>query len=232
MAAKTEAKVMNPTRIRDRSILFAAFVAAISFAGLDARGARGQQSLSAKLDIPYQAASPAVELIIAGPDAVPLPRKDWRPRFTAVLINRSKSAVVFVPPRNDWYGERRLEWQAVDSKGRWLDRQPNYAIECDVHGVMRAVPDLPAPLLAAGPPKQIRNTDLVVLQPGERYDLKNLADPWFSLNFRRHAMYTLSLHFSFASSHYELPKNSQYASALKKSSAIEVSSNELKLTIN
>jgi hypothetical protein len=223
---------MNRPRIRTRSILFAAVTAAISFAVLDARGARGQQSLSAKLEIVDQAASPAVELIIAGPDAVPLPRKDWRPRFTATLINRSKDAVIFVPPRNDWYGERRLEWQAVDSKGRWLDRQPNYAIECDVHGVMRMVPDLPAPLLAAEPPRQIRDADLVVLQPGERYELKSLADPWFSLNFRRHGTYTLSLHFAFASGHYELPKNSHYASALKKSSVIEVNSNELKLTIN
>jgi hypothetical protein len=184
------------------------------------------------LDTADQAASSDVELIIAGPDTVPLPRKDLRQRFTAVLINRSKDAVVFVPPRSDWYRERRLEWQAVDSKGRWLDRQPNYAIECDVHGVMRAVPDLPAPLLAAEPSTQIRDADLVVLQPGERYELKSLADPWFSLNFRRHGVYTLSLHFAFASGHYELPKNSHYASALQKSSVIEVSSNELKLTID
>lgn len=223
---------MNRQRIRTRSILFAAFAAAISFAGSRAVDAREQQNSPAKLDIPDQAPSPPVELIIAGPDTVPLPQKDWRPRFTATLINRSNEPVVFVPPRNDWYGERRLEWQAVDSKGRWLDRQPNYAIECDVHGVMRMVPDLPAPVLAAEPPKQIRNTDLVVLQPGERYDLKSLADPWFCLNFRRHGVYTLSLHFAFASGHYELPKNSQYASALKKSSVIEVSSNEWKLTIN
>jgi hypothetical protein len=223
---------MNPARIRTRSILFAAFTAAISFAGLRAVGARGQQNSLAKLDIPDQAPSPVVELIIAGPDTVPLRRKDWRPRFTATLINRSNGPVVFVPPRNDWYGERRLEWQAVDSKGRWLDRQPNYAIECDVHGVMRMVPDLPALLLTTEPPRQIRNADVVVLQPGERYQLKTLADPWFSLNFRRHGVYTLSLHFSFAPGHYELPKNSQYASALKKSTVIEASSNELTLTIN
>jgi hypothetical protein len=223
---------MNLPRIRTRSILLAALAAAISFADLDARGARGQQNSPAKLDIPDRAPAPAVELIIAGPDMVPLPRKDLRQRFTAVLINRSNDAVVFVPPLNDWYGERRLEWQAVDSKGRWLNRQPNYAIECDVHGVMRSVPDLPAPLLAVEPPRQIRDADLIVLLPGGRYELKSLADPWFSLNFRRHGLYTLSLHFAFASSHYELPKNSQYASALKKSSLIDVSSNELTLNIN
>ncbi len=223
---------MNRQRILTRSILVAAFTAAISFAGLRVLDARGQQNSPATPDVPDQAPSPAVELIIAGPNTMPLPRKDWRPRFAATLINRSNDAVVFVPPRNDWYGERRLEWQAVDSKGRWLDRQPNYAIECDVHGVMRMVPDLPAPLLGAEPPRPIRDTDLVVLQPGERYELKSLADPWFSLNFRRHGVYTLSLHFSFASGHYELPKNSHYASALKKSSVIEASSNELELTIN
>lgn len=163
---------------------------------------------------------------------MPLPRKDWRPRFTAVLINRSNEPLVFVPPRNDWYGERRLEWQAVDSQGRWLERQPNYAIECDVHGVMRAVPNLPAPLLDAQTPRQIRDADLIVLQPGEKYALKNLADPWFWLNFRRHGSYTLSLDFSFGSEHYALPKNSAYAAALKSSSHVEITSNELKLTIN
>jgi len=42
----------------------------------------------------------------------------------------------------------------------------------------------------------------------------------------------LNLNFAFASGHYELPKNSQYASALKNSSLIEASSNELRLTIN
>jgi hypothetical protein len=223
---------MNPLRFRMRGILLGGFAAGLMTLGAAVprtTNAVGQQSLSAKQDIPGQA---PIELIIAGPDTVPLPRKDWRPRFTAVLINRSNDLVVFVPPRNDWYGERRLEWQAVDSKGRWLDRQPNYAIECDVHGVMRMVPDLPAPLLAIQAPKQIRDADLVVLQPGERYELKNLADPWFSLNFRRHGIYTLSLHFAFASGHYELPKNSQYASALKNSSLIEANSNELRLTIN
>lgn len=221
---------MNGQRIRTRYILCVAFVAAVLFASVGALDARGQQSLSARLDAPDHA--PPMELIITGPDTVPLPRKDWHPRFTAVLINRSKDTVVFVPPRNDWYGERRLEWQAVDAKGRWLDRQPNYAIECDPHGVMRMIPDLPAPLLTAAPPRQIRDADLVVLQPGEIYELKSLADPWFSLNFRRHAIYTLSLHFAFASSHYELPKNSPYATGLKRSSVIEVSSNEWKLTIN
>lgn len=176
--------------------------------------------------------STSLELVIAGPGDVPLPRRDRQVRFTAVLINHSNETVVFVPPRSDWYGERRLEWHAVNSKGRSLDRQPNYAIECDVHGRMRAVPDLPAPLLASQSPRQIRDADVVVLRPGEKYELRNLADPWFSLNFRRHGVYTLSLHFSFASEHYKLPKNSRYAAALKNTSLTEVTSNELKLTIN
>lgn len=173
-----------------------------------------------------------LQLTISGPEDVPLPRRDWRQRFTAVLTNRSDETVVFVPPRNDWYGELRLEWQAIDSKGRWLDRQPNNVIECSPRGVMRMVPEVPAPLLTTEPPRQIRDTDLVVLRPGERYELKNLADPWYSLNFRRHGVYTLSLHFSLVSKHYALPKNSRYAAALQNSRAIEVASNELKLTIN
>jgi hypothetical protein len=206
--------------------LAAAFVLA-SFATPDARGQQNTVPAS-----PVSQASTQLELVIAGPEAVPLPRKDWRPLFTAVLINHSKEPVVFVPPRNDWYGERRLEWQAVNSKGRWLDRQPNYAIECDVHGVMRAVPDLPTPVLDTQAPKQIHDADLIVLQAGEKYELKRLADPWFSLNFRRHDVYTLSLHFSLASEHYALPKNSPYGEALKNSAYMDVSSNELTLTIN
>ena len=45
-------------------------------------------------------------------------------------------------------------------------------------------------------------------------------------------VHTLGLHFSLASEHYALPKNSPYAEALKNSSRFEVSSNELTLTIN
>jgi hypothetical protein len=218
---------MKTPRFRTRTILVAA-VAAQFLPGIASAG--GQQGSSPKL--PVQVQSPQLELMIAGPEAVPIPRRDWRQRFTAVLINRSNETIVFVPPRNDWYGERRLEWQALDSRGEWLDRQPNNVIECDVHGVMRMVPDIPAVLLTAEPPKQIREADLVVLQPGESYAIKSLADPWFALNFRRHGVYTLSLHFSPASEHYALPKNSHFVTALKNSSSIAVDSNELKLTIN
>jgi hypothetical protein len=222
--------LMKALRFRTFLIVFFALAAAFLLASFATPDARGQQNTVPELPVSQESAQ--LELVIAGPEVVPLPRKHWRPLFTAVLINHSKEPVVFAPPRNDWYGERRLEWQAVDSKGRWLDRQPNYAIECDVHGVMRAVPDLPAPLLDTQAPKQIRDADLIVLQPGEKYELKSLADPWFSLNFRRHGVYTLSLHFSLASEHYALSKNSPYPEALKNSSHIEVSSNELTLTIN
>lgn len=192
--------------------------------------ARGQQQPAPSL--PMVQASKQLELVITGPEAVPIPRRDWRQRFTAVLINRSNETVVFVPPRNDWYGERRLEWQALDARGEWLDRHPNYAIECDVHGVMRSVPDLAPPILLAEPPKQIRDADLVVLQPGDSYAIKSLADPWFALNFRRHGVYTLSLRFSPASEHYALPKNSRYAAALEKTQSLDVTSNTLTLSVN
>jgi len=221
---------MEGLRFRTFLIVLVAHAATFMLASSATPDTLGQQSAVPKLAVSQELTQ--LELVIAGPEAVPLPRKYWRPLFTAVLVNHSKEPVVFVPPRNDWYAERRLEWQAANSKGRWLDRQPNYAIECDVHGVMRAVPDLPAPLLATQSPKQIRDADLIVLQPGEKYELKSLADPWFALNFRRHSMYTLSLHFSLASEHYALPKNSPYAEALENSSHIEVSSNELPLTIN
>lgn len=221
---------MKALRFRTFLIALVALAATFLLASFSTPDALDQQNAVPKLAVSQE--STRLELVIAGPEAVPLPRKDWRPRFTAVLINHSKEPVAFLPPRNDWYGERRLEWQAADSKGRWLDRQPNYAIECDVHGVMRAVPDLPAPLLDTQAPKQIRDADLIVLQPDEKYELGSLADPWFSLNFRRHSVYTLSLHFSLASEHYALPKNSPYVEVLKNSSHIEVRSNELTLTIN
>jgi hypothetical protein len=207
------------------------FVALLVTAGLSHAGGRQNTNRNASSAELAQDAR-KLELVITGPDTVPLPRGNWRPRFTAVLTNRSDEVIVFVPPRHDWYGERRLAWQAVDSHGHWMDRQPNYAIECDPQGVMRAVPDLPAPMLTAVPPRQIADADLVVLQPGESYQLKSLADPWFALNFRKHAEYTLSLRFSLVSEHYQLPKNSQYTKALKKSSTLEVASNELKLAIN
>jgi hypothetical protein len=222
--------LMKAPRFRTFLIVLVALAAAFLLANFATPDALGQQSAVPELTVSQEPTQ--LELVIAGPEAVPMPRKDWRPLFTAVLINHSKEAVVFLPPRNDWYGERRLEWQAADSKDRWLDRQPNYAIECDVQGVMRVVPDLPAPLLDTQAPKQIRDADLIVLRPGEKYELKSLADPWFSLNMRRHDVYTLSLHFTLASEHYALPKNSLYAEALKNSSHIEVSSNELTLTIH
>lgn len=217
---------MNILRFNAQTIVIAVLAALVC---IPAATAQAPQSSAAPL---AAANAQPLELVITGPDTVPLPRKNWKPLFTAALINRSDKTVVFVPPRNDWYGEQRLEWQAVNAKGEWLDRQPNYAIECDVHGVMRMVPDVPAVLLTAEPPRQIRDADLVVLQPGERYAVKSLADPWFSLNFRRHGVYTLSLHFSLASEHYALPKSSRYVAALKDSRSIEVDSNELKLTIN
>lgn len=214
----------SPTRF----VLYTGVAAWVAFTGSSPLTGQGRPMPK----LPVVRESPQLELMLAGPETVPLPRKNWRPLFTAVLINRSDETVVFVPPRNDWYGERRLEWQAVDSKGEWLDRQPNYAIECDVHGVMRAVPNVPEVLLAAEAPREIHDSDLVVLRPGDRYELKSLADPWFALNFRRHGAYTLSLHFSLASEHYVLPKNSRRAAALSASGHTEVTSNELKLNIN
>lgn len=191
--------------------------------------ARGQQDAP---NVPAVQEVRQLELVITGPETVPVHRGDLRRPFTATLVNRSSVPIVFVPPHSAWYGERRLEWVAVDSQGRSLDRQPNYAIECNPQGVMRAVPDLPAPILGSLPPKQIREADVVVLQPGEEYKFRGLTDPWFSLNFRRHGVYELTLRFSTASERYVLPKNSPYAAALKDSSGIAVSSNDLRLTIN
>src|SRR5579862_7850241 len=104
MSRKSERNSVNPLQgalARAAAVLLAALLLTSGLAH-----AQGQQEPNATS--PAQAA-PRLELVLTGPESVPLPRKNWRPLFTALLINRSNEAIVFVPPRNDWYGERRLE---------------------------------------------------------------------------------------------------------------------------
>jgi hypothetical protein len=84
----------------------------------------------------------------------------------------------------------------------------------------------------SGPPKQIHESDVVMLQPGERYEIAGLADPSFALKFLRRGVYQISLSYTFDSSRYELPKNSKNAAALKAAGFLSFTSNTLAVLIN
>jgi hypothetical protein len=170
------------------------------------------------------------ELVLSGPSEMPLFRKGRGVTFHATLINRSDSPLIFVPPHKDWLEERQLEWQAIDAKGRWIDRQPNYFIWCDVHGVMRAERHDFVRVIG-GPPRQIQDSDVVILQRGERYEIEGLADPSFALNFLKRGVYQVSLSYSFDPSRYELPKDSKSASALKNAVSLSLTTNTLTVEI-
>jgi hypothetical protein len=161
---------------------------------------------------------------------MPLFRKGHGVTFRAMLINRSNSPLVFVPPRRDWSRERQIEWEAVDAKGRWIDRLPNWFIWCDVHGVMRAERRDFVQVLG-GPPKQVQDSDVVILQPGEQYEIAGLADPSFALNFLKRGVYQVSLAYTFDPSRYQLPKASKNAAALKSAGFLSLTSNTLTVLI-
>jgi hypothetical protein len=174
---------------------------------------------------------PSAELVLSGPVEMPLFRRGHGVAFRAVLVNRSSSPFLFVPPHRDWSEERQLEWQAVDAKGRWIDRLPNYLIWCDVHGVMRAERRDMVQVIG-GPPKRIQDSDVVILQPGEQDEIAGLADPSFKLNFLKTGVYQLSLAYTFDPSRYELPRGSKNAAALKRAGYLSLTSNALTVALN
>ena len=171
------------------------------------------------------------ELVLSGPAEMPLFRKGHGVTFHAVLINRSNSPLVFVRPHPDWPQERQLQWGAVDTKGRSVDQLAHYYIWCDVHGVMRAERRDFIQVIG-GPPKPIQDSDVVLLQPGEQYEIAGLADPSFWLHFLRRDVYQVSLSYTLDSSRYELPKASRYATALKSTGFIGITSKPLSVRVN
>ena len=171
------------------------------------------------------------ELVLSGPAEMPLFRKGHGVTFHAVLINRSNSPLVFVPPHPDWPQERQLQWGAVDIKGRSVDQLATYYTWCDVHGVMRTERRDFFQVIG-GPPKPIQDSDVVVLQPGAQYEIAGLADPSFWLHFLHRGTYQILLSYTLDSSRYELPKASRYATALKSTGIIGITSKPLSVRVN
>lgn len=170
------------------------------------------------------AVAPVAELVLSGPSSMPLFRKGQGVKFQAKLVNRSKSPVTLVRPPKNWFDERSpIDWEARDAKNRPLGHLPTYQMEC------LPLPSCPS---VAESPIQIRDEDVLVLQPAESYEIAGLLDPSFSLKFPNRGVYRVSLIFRFEPQRYELPKDSRYAEALKTASVIEVSSNQLKLAVN
>lgn len=177
-----------------------------------------------------QAQAPRVELLISGPQTLKLLARGETVHFTAVLINHSTSPVLFVPPHPDWPDERWTMWQAFDEKGRFVETVPQEFIWCDPHGTMRAQYVLPMSTLSG--PKDIRDSDLVLLQPGESYELPHVGDPRLYLKFPHPGKYHLSLAYGFQPSHYRLPAGSLRSAALLQAAQLSLISSSLDITLN
>lgn len=176
------------------------------------------------------AQAPAVELIISGPQTFPLLTRGTTLRFTAVLINHSTSPVLFVPPHPDWIDERWTTWGALDEKGRPVGSLPQEFLWCDPRGRMHG--QRVFPMIALTPVRQIRDSDLVILQPGESYQLPHVGDPRFYLKFLHPGKYRLSLAYVFQPSHYRLASNSSHSAGLAQAASLNLVSNSLEITLN
>jgi hypothetical protein len=188
---------------------------------------------------PSQAQSPhqppAVELLIAGPQTLPLLARGKPVHFTATLINHSGTPILLLPPHPDWPDELWTTWQATRENGQPVADIPQEFIWCDPHGTMYAQRVFPMNAMLAMdlniPPKQIADSDLVLLKPGERYQLPHIGDPRYYAKFLHPGKYHLSLDYAFQPTHYKLPPNSAHSSALAHASPIRVVSNSLELTL-
>lgn len=164
----------------------------------------------------------ALELVLSGPETMPLFRRGRGVTFHAVLTNRSQEPVTLVPPHKDWF-EEQPRWSAFDDRGRSVERLPVYQMEC------LPLPTCPS---VAPQPLPVRDQDLLVLKPGESYEIVGLYDPSFSLKFLNRGVYHVSLAYTFDPSHYRLPESSRKSEALKGAGFLSVSSNPLRLRIN
>jgi len=172
-----------------------------------------------------------VELVISGPATMPLFRKGHGEKFTAVLINRSKKPVAFVPPHRDWAEEIFTTWDATDAKGRYVSRIPQYQIYCIIATMYQRTIFAPT-ILDPKNPKIIEDKDLLILQPGEQFEFQGIADPSFSLNFPRRGPYQITLGYEFYPEHYVMAPGSKKAALLKNAPSISATSNALALTLN
>jgi hypothetical protein len=189
--------------------------------------ASGAQSLSPVKPAVYA----NVELVISGPATMPLFRKSHGEKFTAVLINRSTKPIAFVPPHRDWDEEIFTTWDATDAKGRCVTRIPHYQMFCVIATMYQRTIFAPT-LLDPSHPKTIEDKDLLILQPGEQFELPGIADPSFNLNFPRRGTYQVTLAYSFYPEHYVVAPGSKKAALLKDAPSISATSNPLALTLN
>lgn len=186
--------------------------------------------------------APDVAVVLSGASLLPLISKGRSPSFHAVVVNRSSAPLVFVRPHADWPEEQRLEWHAYYSDKRAIarfpdnvvevERLPNDVIWCDPHGVMRAEP---AEFFYASQRKatrEIQDADLVVLQPGESYEIPGLSDPTYVLKFLNRGAYGVNVSFEFDPTRYRLAAGSKYAVAFAQARAFYLSSNTLSLTLD
>jgi hypothetical protein len=172
-----------------------------------------------------------VELKISGPPSMPLFRKGHGEKFTAVLVNRSAQAILFVLPHRDWDEEIFTTWDAKDSKGRYVSRIQRMQIYCIIT-TMYARPIFAPTPIDPQHPKAIDDKDLVILQPGEQFEFADIADPSFSLRFPRRGTFQVMLSYQFYPEHYVMAQGSRKTGLLKKALPISTTSNALTLTLN
>lgn len=173
---------------------------------------------------------PDVELVISGPATMPLFVKGRAEKFNAVLINRSPKPVVFVPPHPEWPEEVWTTWDATDAKGRSVSRLPQYEIFC-IGTTMYQKTIFAPTMIDPKHPKTIEDRDLVILQPGEKFELPGIAAPSLYVSFPKRTTYQVTLGYEFNPEHYVMAGGSQKAALLKNAPAISVTSNALTLTL-
>ena len=122
-------------------------------------------------------------------------------------------------------------WDATDAKGRYVSRIPQYQIYCII-ATMYARPILAPTLIDPQNPKTIQDKDLVILQPGEQFELAGIADPSFTLNFPRRGPYEVMLSYQFYPEHYVMVTGSKKADLLKRAAVISTTSKTFTLTLN
>jgi hypothetical protein len=173
-----------------------------------------------------RATRPHIELVIRGPKsfgngAIP---------FTATLINRSKTPLTVVPPKEDWYDEFWVIWTVSDPSGRELSHEPKSFVWCD--GLAFHAQTIPEPGVFLSPkPRLIQDSDLVTLQPGQKLKFCSLGNPAQFFRMKQRGEYKVMLQFKFDPSHFVLPSGSPKAAELKTALPLDLASNTLTVTL-
>ena len=117
-------------------------------------------------------------------------------------------------------------WEAVDGNGHSVRRLPKILLACPLNLEMREHAVSETPMI----PDLIQDSDLVVLQPGDKYAFPEIDDPSFSLKFLKRGTYRFTLKYAFEPSHYRLSIGSK-KDALEKAVPLHLSSNTLAVTL-